>query len=163
DKGNQPEARQQAEPVSRPASEKETSRLLAKEEVAREHLAHLIRTDAPDREIKWAAQAASDFASALDETREARKEMGREKMPEVVYTTEEWKQLKGYRASSHVPVKDDHAAARLESARVIAGAELKDAHGKAGAFEASRHFWKFNVEGWERGLSLREVEQAIKT
>jgi hypothetical protein len=99
----------------------------------------------------------------LAKTREARKEMGRERMPQVVYTTEEWKRLKEYRTSSNLPAKDDRAAARLESARVIAGAELKDAQGKAAAFQASRHFWKFDVEGWGRLLSLREVEQAIKT
>jgi hypothetical protein len=46
---------------------------------------------------------------------------------------------------------------------VLAGAELKDAQGKADAFQASRHFWKFEVEGWDRRLSLKEVEQAIKT
>jgi hypothetical protein len=89
--------------------------------------------------------------------------MGRERMPQVVYTTEEWKQLKEYRASSNVPVKDDRAAARLQSACMIAVAELKDAQGKADAFHASRHSWKFDVEGWDRGLSLREVEQAIKS
>jgi hypothetical protein len=163
DQGKPLEPRPAAEPVSRPASERQTSRLLAKEEVAREHLAHLIRTDAPDREIKSAARTAADFASVIAKTREARKEIGRERMPQVVYTTEEWKQLKEYRTSSNLPVKDDHAAARLEFARVIAGSELKDAQGKAHAFQASRHFWKFEVEGWDRGLSLREIEQAIKT
>ena len=33
---------------------------------------------------------------------------------------------------------------------------------KADAFQNSRHFWKFDVEGWDRQLSLKEVEQAIK-
>src|SRR5215469_10904900 len=94
EQGKQINAQQEVAPLSRPASEKETSRLLAKEEVAREHLAHLIRTDAPDKEIKWAARAASELGSALAKTREARKEMGREAMPQVVYTTEEWRQLK---------------------------------------------------------------------
>jgi hypothetical protein len=163
DRGIQPEARPQAEPVSRPASEKETSRLLAKEEVAREHLAHLIRTNAPEKEVKLAARTTSDVSAALQKTREERAEMGRERMPQVVYTTQEWKQLKEFRASSHVPVSDDQAAARLESGRVIAGAELRDAEGKADAFQASRQFWKFDVEGWDRGLSLREVELSIKT
>src|SRR5262249_16226501 len=163
DQGKQLDPRPAAEPVSRPSSEKETSRLLAKEEVAREHLAYLIRTDAPDKDIRSAARTASDLVSILAKTREARREMGRERMPQAVYTTEEWKQLKEYRASSNLPARDDQAAARLESARVIAGAELKDAQGDADAFQASRHFWKFDVEGWDRGVSLREVEQAIKT
>src|SRR5215813_11704529 len=52
DQGKQLDPRPAAEPVSRPASEKETSRLLAKEKVAREYLAHLIRTDASDKEIR---------------------------------------------------------------------------------------------------------------
>src|SRR5215813_10958343 len=81
DQGKQLDPRRAAEPVSRPASEKETSRLMAKEEVAREHLAHLIRIDAPDKEIKSAARTASDFVSVLAKTREARIEMGRERMP----------------------------------------------------------------------------------
>jgi hypothetical protein len=161
--GLQPGARPQAVAISRPASEKETSRLLAKEEVAREMLAHLIRTDAPDKEIKWAARSAQEFSAVLDKTRESRKEMGRERMPLVVYTTEEWKQIKECGRSVDTVVKDEHAAARLQSQRVIAGAELKDAQGKAEAFQASRHFWKFDVEGWDTRLSLKEVEQAIKT
>ncbi|MGH9760459.1 MAG: hypothetical protein ACREAC_06405, partial [Blastocatellia bacterium] len=163
DVGVQPEHRPQAEPLSRPASEKETARLLAREEVAREQLAHLHRSDAPEKEVKWAARTAQELSAALDKTREVRKPMGKERMPQVVYTTEEWKQLKEYHASRDLPVKDDRSAARLQSAQVIAGAELKDAQGKADAFQASRHFWKFEVEGWDRGLSLKEVEQAIKT
>src|SRR5262249_46684380 len=163
DQGKHLDPRAAGEPVSRPASQRETSRLLAKEEVAREHLAYLIRTDAPDKDIRSAARTASDLVSILAKTREARREMGRERMPQAVYTTEEWKQLKEYRASSNLPARDDQAAARLESARVIAGAELKDAQGKADAFQSSRHLWKFEVEGWDRGLSLREIEQAIKT
>src|SRR5215471_17602585 len=118
DQGKQLEPRPAAEPVSRPASEKETSRLLAKEKVAREYLAHLIRTDASDKEIRLAARTFSEFAAALEKTREARKEKGRKRMPQAVYTTEEWKHLKEYRTSSNLPAKDDRAAARLESARV---------------------------------------------
>src|SRR5262249_48281455 len=83
DQGKQLDPRRAAEPVSRPASEKETSRLLAKEEVAREELAHLIRTDAPDGEIKTAARTAAQFASVLAKSREARREIGRERMPQV--------------------------------------------------------------------------------
>src|SRR5689334_14676289 len=32
----------------------------------------------------------------------------------------------------------------------------------AEAFKASKHFWKVDVEGWERGVSLKEIEQALK-
>jgi hypothetical protein len=148
--------------VSRAASEKETSRLLAKTEVAREQLAHLVRTDAPSAQIKSAARIAHEFSTTLDKTLAGRKEMGREKIPHVVYTTEEWKQLKEYHTSRELPVRDDHAAARLQAGLALAGAELKDAQGKAEAFKASRQFWKFDVEGWEQGLSLKDIEQAIK-
>jgi hypothetical protein len=163
DRGKQLGSRPSAEPVSRAASEKETSRLLAKTEVAREQLAHLIRTDAPNAQIKSAARIAHEFAATLDKTLAGRKEMGREKPPQVVYTTEEWKQLKEYSTSRELPVRDDHAAARLQAGLALAGAELKDAQGKAEAFKTSRHFWKFDVEGWERGLSLKDIELAIKT
>ena len=43
----------------------------------------------------------------------------------------------------------------------MAGAELRDAHAKAEAFETSRHLWKFDVEGWGK-MSLREAEAKIK-
>jgi di/tripeptidase len=161
DRGRQLNARPVAEPVMRPGSEKETSRLLAKEEVAREELAHLIRTDAPAGRVKWAAKTAHGYAVALEKTLAARTQMGKEKLPQVVYTTEEWKQLKEYARSRDVAVRDDQTAARLQSARVIAGAELKDAQTKAEAFEGSRHFWKVDVHGWGR-MSLREVEAKIK-
>ena len=162
DRGKQIELPKPAEPVIRPASEKQTSRLLAKTEVAREQLAHLIRTDAPEAEIKSAARIAHDFRAALEKTIASRKEMGREKPPQIVYTTEEWKQLKEYRASSDIPVRDDGAASRLQANFVMAGAEMTDAKTKAEAFQVSRHLWKFEVEGWDRGLSLKEIEQAIK-
>ncbi|HWO00025.1 MAG TPA: hypothetical protein VNS63_12240, partial [Blastocatellia bacterium] len=163
DRGKQLESRPSAEPVSRPGSEKETSRLLAKTEVSREQLAHLIRTDAPNAQIKSAARIAHEFATTLDKTFAGRKEMGRQKTPQVVYTTEEWKQLKEYQNSRDLPVTDDRAAGRLQAGLALAGAELKDAQEKVEAFKASRHFWKFDVEGWDRGLSLKEIEQAIKT
>jgi hypothetical protein len=163
DRGRQLESRPSAEPVSRPASEKETSRLLAKTEVAQEQLAHLIRTDAPNAQIKSAARIAHEFGKALDKTLATRKKMGRDNPPPVVYTTEEWKQRREYHTSRELPEKSDRAAARLQAGWVIAGAELKDAQEKAEAFKASRHFWKFDVEGWEQGLSLKEIEQAIKT
>ena len=163
DLGKQIESRSAAEPVSRPASEKETSRLLARTEVSKEQLAHLIRTDASGTQIKSAARIAHEFATALDKTLAARQEMGRAKPPRVVYTTEEWKQLREYAASRELPASDDRAAARLQAGRVLAGAELMDAHEKAEAFKASKHFWKFDVEGWERGVSLKEIEQELKT
>ena len=53
-------------------------------------------------------------------------------------------------------------AARLQSTRVAAGAEQKEAQAKVDAFETRRHFWKFHVAGFGK-LSLREVEQKIKT
>jgi hypothetical protein len=162
DRGKQIESAKQAEPVIRPASERQTSRLLAKTEVAREHLAHLIRIDAPEPEIQAAARSARDFAAALDKTLVTRQEMGREKPPQVVYTTEEWKQLKGYRASTEIPVTQDRVAARLQANCVLAGAEMKDAQARTEAFQVSRHLWKLDVEGWEKGLSLKDVEQAIK-
>jgi hypothetical protein len=140
---------------------KETSRLLAKTEVAREQLAHLIRTDASEKEIKSAARIAHDFAAAVDKTLATRQQIGRE-TPQVVFTTQEWKQLKEYRASTDVPVRDDGAAARVQANCVLAGVEMKDAEAKAEGFQVSCHLWKFDVEGWNRGLSLKEIEQEIK-
>jgi hypothetical protein len=87
--------------------------------------------------------------------------MGKEDLPQIVYTTEEWKQLKEYAHSRDIAVKDDRAAARLQSTRIMAGVELRDAHAKGEAFETSRHFWKFDVEGWGK-MSLREAEARIK-
>src|SRR5215510_12489674 len=162
DHGAQLRGRPEAPPVMRPGSEKETSRLLAKAEVAREELAHLIRTDAPAKQVKWVARAAQQFAAALDKTLAARKEIGKERIPQTVYTTEEWKLLKEYAKSRDLSIDDDRAAARLQSTRVLAGAELKDAQAKVDAFESRRHFWKFPVEGFGK-LSLREVEQRIKS
>jgi hypothetical protein len=85
-----------------------------------------------------------------------------ERMPQPVYTTDERRQLKEFQASSDIAVNDYRATARLRSARVLSGTELTDARVKADAFEASRHLWKLNVEGWDKGLSQREVEQAIR-
>jgi relaxase-like protein len=161
DRGKHLDPRPSAEPVMRPESEKETGRLLAKEQVAREELAHLIRTEAPHAQVKWAAKSAHEYGVALEKTLAARKQMGKEELPQVVYTTEEWKQLKEYAHSRDIAVKDDRAAARLQSMRIIAGAELRDAHAKGEAFETSRHFWKVDVDGWGK-MSLREVEAKIK-
>ena len=154
--------RAEAQPVMRPGSEKETSRLLAKEEVAREELAHLIRTEAPGKQVQWAARTAHEFGVALQKTLAARKGMGKERLPQVVYTTEEWKQLKEYSGTRDLALKDDGAAARLQSTRILAGAEMKDAQARVDAFETRRHFWKFHVEGLGK-LSLRDVEQKIKS
>lgn len=44
----------------------------------------------------------------------------------------------------------------------VAEAELTEFSRKADAFEATRHLWKFEVAGWDRKVSLREIEQAIK-
>lgn len=156
DGGKQLSDRPEAQPVMRPGSEKETGRLLAKAEVAREELAHLIRSEAPSKEVIWAARTAHEFAFALEKTLVARREMGKEKAPQVVYTTEEWKQLKKYAETRDV------AAARLQATRILAGAEQKDAQAKVDAFQTRRHFWKFHVEGFGK-VSLREVEQKIKT
>src|SRR5258708_39171032 len=114
-----------------------------------------MRTDAPDAQVKWAARIAHEFTGALDKTLAARNEMARERPPQLVYTTEEWKQRKEYRTSRELPVRDDSVAGRLQAGRVLAGAELKNTQGKAEAFQASRHFWKFEVEGWHRPLSLK--------
>jgi|GEM_PF-6021305 len=131
-------------------------------EVACEELAHLMRTEAPATQVKWAARTAQEFAVALEKTLATRKEMGKDKPPHVVYTTEEWKQLKEYAKTRDLAVKDDRAAARLQSTRVVAGAEQKEALAKVDAFQSRRHFWKFHVEGFGK-ISLREIEQKIKT
>jgi MobA/VirD2-like, nuclease domain len=162
DQGKRLESRPPAEPVIRAGSEKETGRLLAKVQVAQEQLAHLIRTEAHQGEIRSIANNAYDLKATVDKTIAARKQDGKEWLPAVVYTTEECKQLKEYMASHLIPVKKEHAAARIQAARVVAGAELSDAEGKAEAFRTTRHFWKFEVEGWDRKLSLKEVEQEIK-
>jgi hypothetical protein len=161
DQQQQLKPRPEAKPVMRPGSEKETSRLLAKEEVARAELAHLIRIDTPASQIKWAAMSAHQFSVALEKTLEARKAIGKQRFPQTVYTKDEWKQLKEYAATRDLAVRDDPAAARLQSTRILAGAEMRDAQARVDAFETRRHFWKFPVEGLGK-LSLREVEQKIK-
>src|ERR1041384_4223325 len=161
DLGKQLDPRPAAEPVMRPGSEKETSRLLAKEQVAREELAHLIRTEAPYPQVKWAAKTAYEYGVALQKTLVVRKQMGKEQLPQVVYTTEEWKQLKECAKNRDIAEKDDAAAARLQSTRIMAGAELREAQTKGEGFETSRHFWKFDVEGWGK-MSLRGAESKIK-
>ena len=39
---------------------------------------------------------------------------------------------------------------------------MRTAHEKDDAFQASYHLWKFDAEGWDRRLSLVDVEKAIK-
>jgi len=156
------DSRPQAEPVSRASSERETSRLLARFEVAQEQVAHLIRTDAPEAETKSGSKLLYDLTAALKKTVAEREQMGRENLPQVVYTTEEWKQLKEYRASRELPVIDDRAAGRLQASCVMAGAEMRLAHEKAKDFEVSAHLWRFEVEGWGRKLSLVDIDKAIK-
>ena len=163
DQGKKPEPRRQAEPVMRAGSAKETGRLLARAELAREHLAHLIRTEAPEGQTKSIATIAYELMSRLDRTITLRKENGKKRLPAVVYTTKESKQLEEYRASHNIAGKEENAAARIQAARVLAGAELTDAQGKAEAFQTTRHFWKFEIDGWDRKLSLKEVEQDIKS
>jgi MobA/VirD2-like, nuclease domain len=162
DRGQQLEPRPLAVPLSRPSSEKETSRLRARTALARVHLAHLIRTDAPNSQVQAAARIAHELSAVYDKTIAARKEIGRQKPPKGVYTIEESKQYDEYQSSWNLPVNDDHAAGRLVAKCVVAGAELKGAQEKAGAFQVSRHLWKFNVEGWDKPLSLKDVEHAIK-
>src|SRR6185369_305677 len=117
--------------------------------------------EAPDAQVKWAAKTAHEYSVALERTLAARKHLGKEQLPQAVYTTEEWKQLKEFADSRDIAVKDDQAAARLQSTRIMAGAELREAQARGEAFETSRHFWKFDVEGWGK-MSLREAEARIK-
>ncbi len=102
DQGKRLESRPPAEPVIRVGSEKETGRLLAKVDVAQEQLAHLIRTEAPQGQIRSIANIAYDLKATVDKTIAARKQDGKERLPAVVYTTEECKQLKEYRASQSI-------------------------------------------------------------
>jgi hypothetical protein len=86
--------------------------------------------------------------------------MGRERRPEPVYTLEELKQISDYRSSWTLAIRDDHAAGRLVAKCVLVGAEMKDARERADAFQVSRHFWKFDVEEWDRQLSLAKTYQS---
>ena len=105
DQGKRFESRPPAEPVIRAGSEKETGRLLAKVAIAQEQLAHLIRTEAPQGQIRSIANIAYDLKATVDKTIAARKQDGKERLPAVVYTTEECKQLKEYRVSHNLPLK----------------------------------------------------------
>src|SRR5215472_11507205 len=149
-----------AEPVMRPKSERETGRMLALEHVSRKRLAHLIRTDAPQKEIKAAARNAQGLTAVLEKTITARAQMGKVKLPAAAYTIEEGRQLAEYHRSRD-PLRDEHATGRLVAQQNIAGAELTHSQRKAEAFEARRHLWKFELEGQDNKLSLRDIEKAI--
>jgi hypothetical protein len=160
DRGEHLGPRPPAEPVMRPKSERETGRMLALEHVARERLAHLIRTDAPQKEIKAAARNAQGLTDVLEKTITAREQMGKVRMPAAAYTIEEGRRLTEYHGSRD-PLRDEHATGRLLAQQNIAGAELMHAQRKADAFEARRHLWKFELEGQGSKLSLRDIEKAI--
>src|SRR5262245_42242257 len=160
DRGEQVGQRPPAEPVMRPKSERETGRMMAMEHVSRERLAHLIRTDAPQKEIKAAAINAQGLTDVLKKTITAREQMGKLKLPAAAYTIEEGRRLAEYHGSRN-PLKDEHATGRLLAQQNIAGAELMHSQRKAEAFEARRHLWKFELEGQDSKLSLRDIEKAI--
>jgi hypothetical protein len=65
-RGEQLGPRPPAEPVMRPRSERETGRLIALEHVSRERLAHLIRTDAPQKDITAAARNAQGLTAVIE-------------------------------------------------------------------------------------------------
>lgn len=164
DKGGTTGPRPQANPVMRPRSGYETGRLMAKEHLAREHVAHLIRSDASHKEIEIASRIAHGLVGALERTVETRAQMGKIKTrPDAtIYTIEEAKRLAEYGKSRSLPLHDGERAARVVTHQRVARAEHSEATRKAEAFEANRHLWKFEVEGWDRKLSLKDVEQAIK-
>jgi len=149
-----------AEPVMRPRSERETGRMIAMEHLARERLAHLIRSDSPHNEIEQAARTAQGIGDALDKTIAARERISKSKLPAAAYTIEEGRQLAEYHQSRDAG--DGRATAgRLAAQETIAGAELLNAQRKAEAFESRRHLWKFEIEGQDNKLSLRDIERAI--
>src|SRR5262245_24861068 len=160
DRGEQLGPRLPAEPVMRPRSERETGRMLAMEHVSRERLAHLIRTDASQKEIKIAARSAQGLTAALEKTIKAREQVGKLKLPAAAYTIEEGRQLVDYHGSRN-PVRDERATGRLVAQQNIAAAELMHSQRRAEAFEARRHLWKFELEGQDNKLSLRDIESAI--
>src|SRR5215813_77909 len=160
DRGEHLGPRPPAEPVMRPKSERETGRMLALEQVSRERLAHLIRTDAPQKEIKAAARNAQGLTDVLEKTITAREPMGKLKLPAAAYTIEDGRLLAEFHGSRD-PLRDEHATGRLLAQHNMSGAELLHAQWKAKAFEARRHLWKFELEGQDSKLSLRDIEKAI--
>src|SRR5262249_3217004 len=160
DRGEQLGPRSPAEPVMRPKSERETGRMLALEQVSRERLAHLIRTDAPQKEIKAAATNAQGLTAVLQKTIKARQQMGKLRVPAPAYTIEEGRQLAEYHRSRGT-LRDEHVTGRLVAQQNIAAAELMHSQRKAEAFEARLHLWKFELEGQDSKLSLRDIEKAI--
>src|SRR5262249_41191513 len=143
-------------------SDRETGRLLAKADVARVQLAHLIRTEAPENQIRSVANIAYELAALVDRTIVTRKENGKELLPAPVYTTLECQELMEYHSTRSWATKDEHAAARIQAVQALAGAELTDLQGKADAFQTTRHLWKFEIEGWQGKLSLKDVELEIR-
>jgi hypothetical protein len=162
DRGEQLGQRPAAEPVMRPRSEKETSRLLAREQVAREELSHLVRTDAPGEQIEAATRRAERLTDALQRTLKARREHGRQRLPEVVYSTEERRRLTEYKRSRDLIAKDDRLTGRLLAHLEVAQAEVRDAHAGREKYESSRQFWKFRVEGQDGKWSLLDENERSK-
>lgn len=162
DEGRDPGPRPNASPVIRPDSEKETARLIAKAHVARARVAHLIRSDATEKEIQSATRMAESLRSLLERTVSVRAERGKTNNPGTIYTIQEAKLINQYRSSRELPIKNIDRAARLVAHQKIAEAQLLDAKGRAEAFEARRNLWKFQVEGWDKKVSLNEVERALK-
>jgi hypothetical protein len=161
ERGELPGPRPVAEPIMRPRSERETGRMIAMKHVARERLAHLIRSDSPHKEIEQAARTAQGLGDALDKTIAARERMGKSKLPAAAHTIEEGRQLAEYRQSRDAG--DGRASAgRLVAQETIARAELLNAQRKAEAFESRQHLWKFEIEGQDNKLSLRDIERAIE-
>jgi hypothetical protein len=161
DRGERLGQRPAAEPLMRPHSERETSRLLAREHIAREELSHLIRTDAAREQIEIATRRAERLTDALHRTLNARQELGRERLPEMVYTREERRRLTEYELSRNI-VKDDRLTSRLLAHQEVAQAEVRDAHVGRTKYQARRQFWKFTVEGHDGKWSLLDVEREIK-
>jgi hypothetical protein len=108
DEGKALESRPPAEPISRPGSEKETSRLLAKTEVAREQLAHLIRTDAhPTHKSNPRHGGLRVFCRIEQGSHETKRDGAREAAAGRLHD-------RGVEAAQRVPgvpVKDDRSAA----------------------------------------------------
>src|SRR5262249_50380689 len=159
DRGEHLGPRPPAEPVMRAKAGRETGRMLALEHVSRERLAHLVRTDAPQKEITAAARNAQGLTAVLQKTIKARQQMGKLRLPAAAYTIEEGRQLAEYHGSRD-PLRE-LATGRVVAQHNIAGAELMHAQRKAEAFEARRHLWKFELDGQDSKLSLRDIEKAI--
>src|SRR5262249_22814608 len=112
-------------------------------------------------EIDQAARIACGLRDGLDKTIAARERMGKSKQPAAAYTIEEARQLAEYHQSPDA--RDGRASAgRLVAQEKIAGAEVMNAQRRAEAFESRRHLWRFEIEGQDNKLSLRDIELAIE-